>query len=68
VRIRCGAPLRFATVREPSPPLAAAVTERVWARVALQWEWLGGDSPLAAPPRRPPWARSLSVEREARAA
>ena len=28
--------------REPSRRLAAAVTDRVWACVSLQWEWLGG--------------------------
>jgi glycerol-3-phosphate dehydrogenase (NAD(P)+) len=42
VRLRCGAPVRFPTLASPSPALAAAVTERVWARIALQWEWLGG--------------------------
>ena len=26
-----------------SPALAAAVTERIWACVSLQWEWLGGE-------------------------
>jgi glycerol-3-phosphate dehydrogenase (NAD(P)+) len=44
VRIRCGAPLGFPTVADPSPALAATVTERVWARVSLQWEWLGGSA------------------------
>jgi 1-acyl-sn-glycerol-3-phosphate acyltransferase len=42
VRLRCGRPLRFPTATEPSPQLAGAVTERVWACVSLQWEWLGG--------------------------
>src|ERR1700727_1636155 len=37
VRIRCGAPLGFPIVQQPSPALAATVTERVWARVGLQW-------------------------------
>jgi 1-acyl-sn-glycerol-3-phosphate acyltransferase len=43
VRLRCGAPVRFPTVSSPSPALTAAVTERIWARIALQWEWLGGS-------------------------
>ncbi len=42
VRLRVGRPLRFPTVAEPSPKLAAAVTRRIWACVSLQWEWLGG--------------------------
>ncbi len=43
VRLRAGIPLRFPTVAEPSPKLAASVTRRVWACVGLQWEWLGGE-------------------------
>ena len=42
VRLRVGAPLRYPTVERCSPALAAAVTERIWACVSLQWEWLGG--------------------------
>jgi glycerol-3-phosphate dehydrogenase (NAD(P)+) len=42
VRIRVGRPLRFPTVEQCSPTLAAAVTERIWACVRLQWDWLGG--------------------------
>ncbi|HZL47844.1 MAG TPA: lysophospholipid acyltransferase family protein [Solirubrobacteraceae bacterium] len=42
VRIRVGRALRFPTVEQPSPRLAVAVTERVWACVSLQWDWLGG--------------------------
>jgi glycerol-3-phosphate dehydrogenase (NAD(P)+) len=42
VRIRCGAPLGYPTVPEPSPAIALGVTERIWACVSLQWEWLGG--------------------------
>jgi 1-acyl-sn-glycerol-3-phosphate acyltransferase len=44
VRLRVGRPLRFPTVEEPSPKLAAGVTRRIWACVSLQWEWLGGES------------------------
>jgi glycerol-3-phosphate dehydrogenase (NAD(P)+) len=43
VRVRCGRPLQFPTSKQPSPDAAGAVTERVWACVSLQWEWLGGE-------------------------
>ena len=46
VRIRAGRPLRFPVVAEPSRELAAAVTERIWPCVMLQWEWLGGLPPI----------------------
>ncbi|CAA9537528.1 MAG: 1-acyl-sn-glycerol-3-phosphate acyltransferase [uncultured Solirubrobacteraceae bacterium] len=46
VTIRAGRPLTFPTVQNPSRNLAQAVTDRVWPCVALQWEWLGGLSPL----------------------
>jgi 1-acyl-sn-glycerol-3-phosphate acyltransferase len=42
VRIRAGRPLLFPSTRRSSPALASAVTERIWACVRLQWEWLGG--------------------------
>jgi glycerol-3-phosphate dehydrogenase (NAD(P)+) len=42
VRVRVGRPLTFPTVERCSPALARAVTERIWACVSLQWEWLGG--------------------------
>ena len=42
VRIRAGRALRFARVPAPSPAQAAAVTDRIWPCVELQWEWLGG--------------------------
>jgi 1-acyl-sn-glycerol-3-phosphate acyltransferase len=48
VRIRAGAPLCFPTTGRSSPALAAAVTERIWTCVNLQWEWLGG---IGAGPR-----------------
>jgi glycerol-3-phosphate dehydrogenase (NAD(P)+) len=50
VRIRCGRPLSFPTAAQPSRRLASAVTERIWACVNLQWEWLGGTP---APRDRP---------------
>jgi 1-acyl-sn-glycerol-3-phosphate acyltransferase len=43
VRLRVGAPLRYPTVESCSPALASAVTERIWACVSLQWDWLGGE-------------------------
>ncbi len=46
VRIRIGSPLTFPHVEQPSPQLAAAVTDRIWPNVMLQWEWLGGLPPL----------------------
>jgi glycerol-3-phosphate dehydrogenase (NAD(P)+) len=46
VHVRCGAPLTFPRVADPSPFLAGEVTERIWPCVELQWEWLGGMPPL----------------------
>ena len=46
VRIRIGRPLTFPKVEHASPQLAAAVTDRIWPNVMLQWEWLGGLPPL----------------------
>jgi 1-acyl-sn-glycerol-3-phosphate acyltransferase len=63
VTIRCGRSLRFPLVNQPSPALAAAVTERIWACVSLQWEWLGG---VTAP--RPSHIPTTSTEALARAA
>jgi hypothetical protein len=34
--------MQFPTVEKCSPALAAGVTDRIWARVRLRWEWLGG--------------------------
>ena len=68
VRLRVGRPLRFPTVAAtPRPTLAAGVTERIWACVSLQWEWLGGATPaLGATRSRDGAARR--PRREARAA
>jgi 1-acyl-sn-glycerol-3-phosphate acyltransferase len=49
VRIRVGRALRYPTVEQPSPRLAAGVTERIWACVSLQWDWLGGASAVSTP-------------------
>jgi 1-acyl-sn-glycerol-3-phosphate acyltransferase len=59
VRIRAGRPLLFPTVQLSSPALAAAVTQRVWACVSLQWEWLGG-----AKAAHEPAASDAAQERE----
>jgi glycerol-3-phosphate dehydrogenase (NAD(P)+) len=42
VRLRVGRPLRYPVVESCSPALASGVTERIWACVSLQWDWLGG--------------------------
>ncbi len=46
VHLRCGPPLTYPRVEDPSPFLAGEVTERIWPCVGLQWEWLGGLPPL----------------------
>jgi glycerol-3-phosphate dehydrogenase (NAD(P)+) len=49
VSLRAGAPLRFPIVPDCSPTLAAGVTERIWACIRLQWDWLGGVAEPAQP-------------------
>src|SRR5579884_3720289 len=63
VILRAGRPLRFPVVHEPSPELAAAVTQRIWPCVMLQWEWLGGLPPIrrAAIIGAGTWGTSLGV-------
>jgi 1-acyl-sn-glycerol-3-phosphate acyltransferase len=76
VSLRVGAPLRFPIPEQTSPALAAAVTERIWTCVSLQWEWLGGagarrdqrERPAGTPPRRRPAHSRSSTDEEARAA
>ena len=46
MHVRCGPPLTYPRVENPSPFLAGEVTERIWPCVGLQWEWLGGLPPL----------------------
>ncbi len=46
IHVRAGRPLLFGTAGSSSPALAAGVTERIWACVSLQWEWLGGERAL----------------------
>jgi 1-acyl-sn-glycerol-3-phosphate acyltransferase len=63
VRIRAGRALTFPRVERPSPQLAAAVTDRIWPCVMLQWEWLGGLPPLrrAAVIGAGAWGTSVAV-------
>ncbi len=68
VRLRCGAPLGFPLVAAPSPALAATVTERVWACIGLQWEWLRCGSPAPAPERALSRARRRAAEAHVAAA
>ena len=76
VFVRAGRPLRFPTDGTSSPALAAAVTERIWACVSLQWEWLGGgpaprDARARTPTRQARRRRAPSIspaERRSRAA
>lgn len=51
IRVRAGRPLQFPTTGNSSPALAAGVTERIWACVSLQWEWLGGERAPAQTPQ-----------------
>jgi glycerol-3-phosphate dehydrogenase (NAD(P)+) len=60
VRIRVGPPLRFPSVESTSPALARAVTERIWACVSLQWEWLGGAGGTRPTPVEEARAREIS--------
>ena len=57
-----GRPLHYPTVERCSPNLAGAVTERIWACVSLQWDWLGGERPPreAGQPSSPTSAREVS--------
>ena len=63
VRARIGRPLTFPQVDPVSPQLAAAVTDRIWPNVMLQWEWLGGLPPLrrAAVVGDTPWADGITA-------
>jgi glycerol-3-phosphate dehydrogenase (NAD(P)+) len=63
VTLRCGRPLGFPMSERPSPSLALGVSERIWACVSLQWEWLGGIGAATANERL-----GDSPERRARAA
>ncbi len=60
VRLRVGRPLHYPTVEQCSPALAGAVTERIWACVRLQWDWLGGIGPERADVAQDDGARVVS--------
>jgi 1-acyl-sn-glycerol-3-phosphate acyltransferase len=57
VTLRCGRPVSFPRLENPTPAEAAAVTERIWISVVLQWDWLGGKMPERIP-------APVSVERQ----
>jgi glycerol-3-phosphate dehydrogenase (NAD(P)+) len=63
VRIRIGRALTFPYVERSSAHLAAAVTDRIWPNVMLQWEWLGGLPPLrrAAVIGAGPWGSRVAA-------
>jgi 1-acyl-sn-glycerol-3-phosphate acyltransferase len=65
VRLRVGRPLHYPTVESCSPSLAGAVTDRIWACVSLQWDWLGGEP---APERLQAAEEQRQLPREVRAA
>jgi 1-acyl-sn-glycerol-3-phosphate acyltransferase len=60
VRLRVGRPLLFPTVERCLPTLAAGVTERIWACVRLQWDWLGGTKPALGAPVHEAAQREIS--------
>ncbi len=71
VRVRVGRPLLFPASGESSPARAGGVTERIWACVSLQWEWLGGEGaqlddgrPQTTPPARRRRAPQRSSSRD----
>jgi glycerol-3-phosphate dehydrogenase (NAD(P)+) len=63
IRIRAGQALTFPKVENASRDLAQAVTDRIWPNVMLQWEWLGGITPLrrAAVIGAGSWGTALAV-------
>jgi len=63
VRLRVGPPLRYPIVESCSPSLATGVTERIWACVSLQWDWLGGEQ--AAYPALPQEPSKREISRAA---
>jgi len=60
VRLRAGRPLHYPVVERCSPSLAGAVTERIWACVSLQWDWLGGEPAGHGEPQGEPRPREVS--------
>jgi 1-acyl-sn-glycerol-3-phosphate acyltransferase len=60
VRLRAGRPLHYPLVERCSPSLAGAVTERIWACVSLQWDWLGGEPARSGEPEGERHPREVS--------
>ncbi|HEY7966047.1 MAG TPA: lysophospholipid acyltransferase family protein [Solirubrobacteraceae bacterium] len=67
VTLRCGRPLAFPRVENPTQAEALAVTERIWPCVVLQWDWLGGKMPPRATPSAAAAGRARSRSRVAAA-
>lgn len=63
VRLLAGAPHVFPKTEAPTATMAAAVVDRVWPCVQLQWEWLGGEPPVrrAAIIGAGSWGTALAV-------
>ncbi len=68
VSIRCGRPLRYPQVDDPSADLAREVTARIWPCVELQWAWLGGPLPELGPEKPKDGDRKPSKDPERTAA
>jgi glycerol-3-phosphate dehydrogenase (NAD(P)+) len=71
VSVRAGRALRFPTDGTSSPARATGVTDRIWACVNLQWEWLGGvpaprDEHVHAKTRKARRRRAPSIPSEDR--
>ena len=68
VRIQIGAPMTFPRIEGAAPQLAAAVTDRIWPSVMLQWERLGGPPPLRRPVAPAPAPRPATPRERVRVA
>lgn len=63
VRMIAGKAQRFPQTDEPTATMAAAVVDRIWPCVQLQWEYLGGEPPVrrAAIVGAGSWGTALAV-------
>lgn len=63
VRMLAGRAMTFPKTEDPTATMAAAVVDRVWPCVQLQWEWLGGEPPVrrAAIIGAGSWGTALAV-------
>jgi 1-acyl-sn-glycerol-3-phosphate acyltransferase len=66
VRVRVGRAMSFPTTGTSSPAIATGVTERIWACVSLQWEWLGGERAVDAATPYAPAAPAVGPARRSR--